>query len=297
MSDFTDSVLYYGRYLLRNNLVQECFLMLRSMHETMQKVYGSTADSSLHEEIGNLMYLSGQFPEAIEWYTKMMDSNLAPESKMCFNIGLCYQLLQDYKNAIKFFGQSTMADPKYYKSWQNLGACHMKRGEFQDALNAYRQMPTSAETFTSMGNVYFQMGNYEEAVASYIRAVEINDTDASALNNLGCALKRLELFEDALSAFNDSLAAKPTSEAVVNLLTLYMELGKLEDAKNLFRLAEKHVPASEVRSLQRIYEDFKRAEEDRQAANKGISLFAKGGGKGAMKNLPPPRNQSPSVQW
>ena len=285
-SDFTDTVFYLGRHMLRSGLVQECFLMLKIMYETMERVYSGQADFSIYEEMGNMLYLSGQIPEAIDWFTRMMEGNMAPESRMAFNIGLCYQLQQDYKAAIRFFQQSTSADPKYYKSWQNLGSCYMKAGEFERALSAFSQMPTSAETYTCIGNVYFQMGNFEEAVAGYIRAVEINDTDANALNNLGCALKRLELYEDALSAFNDSLAAKPTSEAVVNLLTLYIEVGKLEDAKNLFRLAEKHVTSADVRTLQRLYEEAKKSEEERQAGARGINLFSKaGGGKAAGRAL------------
>lgn len=271
--------------MLRSGLVQECFLMLKIMNETMERVYSSQADFSIYEEMGNMLYLSGQVPEAINWFSRMMEGNMAPESRMAFNIGLCYQLQQDYKAAIRFFQQSTSADPKYYKSWQNLGSCYMKAGEFERALSAFSQMPTSAETYTCIGNVYFQMGNFEEAVAGYIRAVEINDTDANALNNLGCALKRLELYEDALSAFNDSLAARPTSEAVVNLLTLYIEVGKLEDAKNLFRLAEKHVSSTDVRTLQRLYEEARKSEEERQAAARGINLFSKGAGKAAGRAL------------
>ena len=280
LSDFTDTVFYLGRHMLRNALVQECFLMLKIMYETVERVYGGQADFTIYEEMGNMLYLSGQIPEAIDWFTRMMEANMAPESRMAYNIGLCHQLQQDYKAAIRFYQQSTTADPKYYKSWQNLGFCYVKSGDFDRALTAYSQMPTSAETYTCLGNVYFQMGNFEEAVASYIRAVEINDTDPNALNNLGCALKRLELYEDALSAFNDSLAARPTSEAVVNLLTLYIEVGKLEDAKNLFRLAEKHVSATDVRTLQRLYDEAKRADEDRQVAARGINLFTKVAGKG-----------------
>ena len=45
-----------------------------------------------------------------------MDMNEAPESKMYFSIGMCYQVLENYDKAIESYIKSTYADPKFSKS-------------------------------------------------------------------------------------------------------------------------------------------------------------------------------------
>lgn len=267
--EFCDAVLYLGRFLLRNGLSHECFMLLKSTHETLRRVY-RTEESPLYEEMGSMLYLSAQYAEAIDWYSRMLEAGTAPESRLCFNIGMCYQSQQNYTKAIEFYYKATNADPKLHSAWQNLGTCYLRTSVYDKALNAFGQLPQTSEALTCIGNVHFHMGNWEEAVGAYMRAIEISADDCHALNNLGCALKHMELFEDALNAFNDSLTAKPTSDAVSNLITLQLELGRLEAVKSLMPLADKYLTANEAKSLQKVYEELRRgAEEVEESPVKG----------------------------
>jgi len=109
--------------------------------------------------------------------------------------------------AIDSFLKSTSADSRFSKSWMNLGNCYIKQGMndktlFDKAIHAFQQLPHSTDSFTCLGNAYYAQGNCEEAVASYLKALEINE-DPGVLNNLGCALKALNppLLEDAIGSF------------------------------------------------------------------------------------------------
>ena len=261
--EFCEAVLYLGRFLLRNGLSHECFMMLKSTHEALRRVY-RTEESPLYEEMGNMLYLSGQYADAVDWYSRMLEGEMAPESRLCFNIGMCYQSQQNYTKAIEFYYKATNADPKHHNAWQNLGTCYLRTSVHDKALNAFAQLPQNSEALTCVGNVHFHMGNWEEAVGAYLRALEISPEDCHALNNLGCALKNMELFEDALNAFTDSLAAKPTPDAVSNLITLQLELGRLEAVRGLLPLADKHLTAAEAKSVQKVYEELRRGAEDRE---------------------------------
>ena len=75
--------------------------------------------------------------EAIKWYEQLLDKNAAPESKMYFNIGMCYQITKDYYHAIAAYKRSTSADSRFSKSWMNLGSCYIKTGETTEAINAF----------------------------------------------------------------------------------------------------------------------------------------------------------------
>lgn len=274
-SEYCDAVLYAGRCLLRNSLVNECFMLLRACHDHLKEAFGDLFDFTLYEEIGNLFYLTGCMDEAIDWYKKLMAINEAPESRMHFNIGMCYQAKKDFNSAIEAYLKSTSADMRYLKSWVNLGHCYLQLGNYERALSAYQQLPSSAESFCCLGNVYFKMSNFEEAVAQYLRSLELKE-DAGVYNNLGCSLRELGLLQDALFAFNDSLAMEPRADSAQNLLALYIEVNKLEEAQALFRSASKLIPKNELKAL---YKHFEEASASRPAKSSVVDVFKKMRGK------------------
>lgn len=246
--DYLDSVLLAGRFLLVNQLISECYIFLTICQEKVVQVYGEPIDYTLVEEIGNMFYLSGQSEMAISWYEKLMEMNEAPESRMYFNIGMCYQVEENYKKAIENYIKSTHADPKFNKSWVNLGYCYLHDQQPDKALQSFQQLPLSGENLICVGNAHFRMGNFEEAIAFYLRSVELKE-DSGAYNNLGVSLKKVGLLNDAINAFSDSLALKPNSEAAVNLLTLYFELGKRSEAQSLYKICGKLIPEKESKAI------------------------------------------------
>jgi tetratricopeptide (TPR) repeat protein len=252
--DYIDAVLSAGRFLLSNKLVEECYIFLAICQEKVEQVYGEPVDYSLFEEIGNMFYLAGLCNDAIAWYMKLMDMNEAPESRMYFNIGMCYQVMDQYAEAIESYTKSTHADTKFTKSWVNLGNCYIKTGKPAKAVQAFQQLPLSAESLLCLGNAHFYDKNYEEAIAFYLRSVEFKE-DAGTYNNLGLALKKVGLLQDSIYAFNDSLSIKPNSDAVSNLLTLYIELGKKQDAQQVFKACQHLLTVAESKSLQKLFEE------------------------------------------
>ena len=188
-----------------------------------------------------------------------MEINEAPESRMYFSIGICNQMALNYSQAIECYLKSIAADPRYTKSLVNLGQCYLQVGNFDKALAAFQQLPLSSETLVCIGNTYFRMANFEEAVAHYLRATEIKE-DPGAYNNLGCALKKLNLYQDAIYAFTDSLALQPSSETANNLITLYIELGKLEEAKNFIELSSKLLTANELKVYSKYIDESRLSE-------------------------------------
>lgn len=276
-NEYIDAVLFLGRFLLANQFLNECYIFLTVCQERTERVYGEPVDFTLYEELGNMFYLTGQCNDAIKWYEKLMEMNEAPESKMYFNIGMCYQVLSNYTQAIEAYLKSTTADSRFVKSWVNLGYCYLHVGNGDKAIQAFQQLPQqSSESLTCIGNAHFKMGNLEEAIAQYLRAVEIKE-EPGTYNNLGCALKKVGLFQDAIYAFNDSLALQPNVEAASNLVTLYIELGKHSDAAVLLNSCTKLLPQAELRSLSRWIEEFKPSE-------KRISVSGKPGLHAAIRN-------------
>jgi tetratricopeptide (TPR) repeat protein len=251
--EYLEGVLTAGRFLLLNTLIEECYIFLNVSQERVEEVYGEPVDFSLFEEIGNMFYLSGQCTQAIAWYQKLMDMNEAPESRMFFNIGLCFQIMENFPLAVESYVKSTNADPKFYKSWINLGFCYTRIGKPELAVFAYQQLPLSAENLLCMGNALFYNGRFEDALAYYLRSVELKE-DSGTYNNLGVVLKKLKLFQDSICAFADSLAIRPNSEAAANLITLYVELGKKNEAFAVFNMCKNVLEVDQVKKFRDLIE-------------------------------------------
>jgi tetratricopeptide (TPR) repeat protein len=265
--DYIETVLLAGRFLLLNQLISECYIFLTMCQEKVEQIYGEPIDYTLVEEIGNMFYLSGQSDIAITWYEKLMEMNEAPESRMFFNIGMCYQLENNFPKAIESYVKSTYADPKFYKSWVNMGYCYLHDNKPDKALQSFQQLPLSGENLVCVGNAHFRQGNIEEAIAYYLRSAELKE-DPGTYNNLGVALKKVGLLQDSISAFSDSLSLRPNSEAAINLITLYVELGKKSEAQQIFKMCLKAIPIEEHPNINKMLETI-------AAPSRRLSIFPK----------------------
>ena len=136
----------------------------------------------------------------------------------------------------------------------NLGYCYIKKGEASKAIQTFSQLSQSAESLLCLGNAHFFNKNYEEAIAFYLRSIEFKE-DQGTYNNLGVALKKVGLLQDAIYAFNDSLSIKPNTDAATNLLTLYIELGKKTDAQQIFKTCGYLISPAETKLLMKLFED------------------------------------------
>src|ERR1035437_6506033 len=66
-----------------------------------------------------------------------------------------------------------------------------------------------AETLNNRGNILKELKRYEEALASYDRALTVQSDYAEAFFNRGRTLKELKRFEEALASYDRALMLRP----------------------------------------------------------------------------------------
>jgi len=74
-----------------------------------------------------------------------------------------------------------------------------------------KEAVTAAE-YNDRGNVLFNEGKYDEAIAEYNKAIELYPEYSSAWNNKGVALEKLGRNEEALECYNKALQLDPSYE-------------------------------------------------------------------------------------
>ena len=106
---------------------------------------------------------------------------------------------------------------------------------FEDALASYDRAlaikPDFAGALNNRGIALQELKRFDDALESHERALAILPDFAGALNNRGLALRELRRLDDALAAYDRALAILPDfADALNNRGIALQELGRLEEA-------------------------------------------------------------------
>jgi tetratricopeptide (TPR) repeat protein len=95
----------------------------------------------------------------------------------------------------------------------NMAQVYFAVGEHEQALSHYsvamEMDPNYSEYFNERGNVFLRMGRHEEARADYLRAIELSPPYFEVWTNLGQSCRLLGRMEEALSAYARALDLEP----------------------------------------------------------------------------------------
>lgn len=129
---------------------------------------------------------------------------------------------QDYKAAVEQLSYQLDLDPTDAKAWQRMMLVNMMDDNYPAAIEcanrALELNPDSLELYGYIAPAYYEMKEYDKAIATYRRALEICDSnDISTRSNLmggmgdvraamGDTLKAMELYEEALKVFAGNIS-------------------------------------------------------------------------------------------
>ncbi len=107
-----------------------------------------------------------------------------------------------------------------------------------DNADALRLLGALAEAHNNLGNVLAGEKQFDQAIASYRRAIGLKPDFADAFNNLGNALKGKGQIDEAIASFGQAMRLKPGyAEAHNNLANALRGNGQLDGAISSYREA------------------------------------------------------------
>lgn len=132
---------------------------------------------AIYYDLGSLRLSMHHAHLAIEDFLNAL--NLAPNHpQILLQLGNCYSALHQQETAANYFKHSAQAEP-------------------------------SNAAFFNLGNAQREMGQTEQALASYQRAIQLNPKDADAYNNMGNVLRELGQLDKAIQAYETALQLNP----------------------------------------------------------------------------------------
>lgn len=123
-----------------------------------------------------------------------------------------------------------------------------EKGRFDEAVAAWNEAlnlnPSDSRARYNLGIALARTGRFNEAIAEYQKALEINPVFAEVHNNLGVAMGRTRKFDDAIAHYRKAIEINPEmAEFHTNLGVALVWKGKPEEAIAQFEQALKVNPA------------------------------------------------------
>jgi len=150
-------------------------------------------------------------------------------------IVLTYRRNADWRDGLSFWSSTVAASPRSSIARNYLGLEFWYRGESEQAIAQFQQAlqldEENANAHNNLAGVYLSQEQDEEAQAHYQRAIALAPQDALFHFNLGVVHERLDEPEKAITAYQEALALNPRLvPAYHNLGLLYGTMGRLPEA-------------------------------------------------------------------
>jgi tetratricopeptide (TPR) repeat protein len=182
--------------------------------------------------LGNALLEKGDLDGAIALYQQALAINpdVAPAHK---NLGDALLRTGQPDQGIVQLRKALQLNPSFAEARADLTKALKDSGKFDEAVSDY-----------NLGNISFQKGQLDDAIAHYNRALDINPDFAEAHDNLGSALMRKGRPDEAIHQFQEALRANPDlARAHNNLGSVLLSKGQLGEAIAHFERALELNPA------------------------------------------------------
>lgn len=180
---------------------------------------------------------SGRIREAINLYLEILPQQKS-NSQLLYMLGMAYLQIGQHLQAAEQLQRSLDENPGNSHApfaHINLGIALQNLRRYNEALASFDRAlaikPNDAEAYLKRGNILQDLQRYEEALESYDKALALRPDHAMVYNNRGNVLKDLKRLDEALESYNKALNIKPDyAVAYNNRGNVLKDLKRLDEA-------------------------------------------------------------------
>ncbi|MCL7960332.1 MAG: hypothetical protein M8861_09085, partial [marine benthic group bacterium] len=251
--------------------------------ETLASLRETAADAN--EVIPAIDRLSGKMRERIgDSYTDMRaDEPLADvttgslEALEKYSQALeLFRSGRDRQRGVELLEEAVAIDSAFAMAWRKIGVetvgDQARIVEAMEKAYLFRERLTERESLLAEASYYTTVtGEPQRAIRVYERMVDLDPTDAWALNNLGAAYTDLSEWAEAEHWFARSVAIDSSVKSINNVATAQMNQGKLDEAHATLEIADRLAPGSD-RTVAARYQLEMNRENWTEAGNLAVQL-------------------------
>jgi tetratricopeptide (TPR) repeat protein len=137
------------------------------------------------------------------------------------------------------------------EDWYNKGNVLLNLGEYNESISAYNKAielnQSLAVAWKQKGNAFLNLTKYYESLKCYDNAIKLDPNYASAWNNKGVTLKNIGEYDAAINAWNKAIELDPKdAQYWYNKGIALNEYGKYDEAAKAFEEASRLYPKNSV---------------------------------------------------
>ena len=142
---------------------------------------------------------------------------------------------QLFQRAIEEFRKAADILPGYEYALYNLGVQYYEMGDEQNALKTYletlKYFPNHVNANNNVGVIYFNRKNYDEALVYFQKAESAEPRNANAIGNIGAIYHNKGNFPKAKEYYERAITISPSANMYMNLAQVCYKLGDAEKGK------------------------------------------------------------------
>ena len=244
--------------------------------EAIAKIKEQFLDAYSFLRAGMANERTGNYPGAVRAYERWLA--VEPGNVELLN-SLGFALFQQGKSkeAVVALEKALAVDPKHWKAHNNMALAAIDIGEFEVAEAHYREslaIKPQPAIYNDLGFALERQGLTEEATDAYRKAIRLDPKSASAHYNLGASLVRTGEFVEAERHLRIALKKNPNAQTYTALGIALGQLGRADEAMANLQAAIEAEPtnATAHQALAQVLENLGRADEARKETEMAKAL-------------------------
>jgi Bardet-Biedl syndrome 4 protein len=192
------------------------------LQESLALFQAATMISPRHisnlKQVGRGLYLLGKHKAAIEVYEEAR--NYCDEDwELCHNIGLCYMYLKQYEEAEALFRKANLIQ-RHDSTFLQLGKLYTLQEQYEQAIETYLEAlefsPENPELLTTVGLMYLRIGENFKAFDYLGNSLTLDPRDPKTILAAGSIIQDHQDFDVALSKYRVAAIQTPNSAQLWN---------------------------------------------------------------------------------
>ncbi|ARF08168.1 TPR repeat protein [Catovirus CTV1] len=191
-------------------------------------------------ELANRYTKNKEYKFALKTYLKLMHCdhesivNADKLSELNYNIGYCYEKLNNKKDAIKYFSSSD--DQKAIKY---LAKYYYGENRFKKAIEYFEKIiDIDDESLFKLARSYYRKSNYNRAISIYQELIKRENVKSNRYNNLAECYSKIKNYNHAEKYFLTAIN-KGNNISLYNIAKMYNNVKQYDKAKKYLFMAIK----------------------------------------------------------
>jgi tetratricopeptide (TPR) repeat protein len=146
----------------------------------------------------DVLMVRKMFEKAIETYQDVLNQQpkhaKVQRAKLLNKIGVCYQELDEAKQAQHYYKKAAKTDKHFASPQNNLGTIDFGHRKYGGAIKHFKKAvkldPTMAASFSNMGYAYLARKKYKDAILSFRQAILIDPTIFQNRSSAGAVVEQ-----------------------------------------------------------------------------------------------------------